>query len=100
LLTAFRRHGSAPVRRVAEVLHAGCGCITSDSRKEIIVIELDRQDLAPLTEAEALRAALSEVGRRFGRLVASLRHFQKQRRALQSAWTSLKQLRLGPPEES
>ena len=56
--------------------------------------------LDPLTEAEALRAALAEVGRRFGRLVASLRHFQKQRRALQSAWTSLKQLRPGPPEES
>ena len=55
--------------------------------------------LDPLTEAEALRTALAEVARRVGRLIASLRQFQKQRRALQSAWTSLKQLRLGPREE-
>jgi hypothetical protein len=52
----------------------------------------------PLVEAEALRLALGEVGRRLGRLIVSLRHFQKQRRALQSAWTSLNQLRLGPQE--
>ncbi|HEY1859858.1 MAG TPA: hypothetical protein VGG61_05870 [Gemmataceae bacterium] len=54
--------------------------------------------LDPLTEAEALRVALTEVARRSGRLIASLRRFQKQRRALHSAWTSLKDLRLGPRE--
>ncbi len=53
----------------------------------------------PLAEAEALRAALSEAGRRLGRLLAGLRQFQKQRRALQHAWTSLKQLRLTSKEE-
>ena len=54
--------------------------------------------LDPLTEAEALRVALMEVVRRTGRLISSLRRFQRQRRALQSAWTSLKDLRLGPRE--
>ena len=52
----------------------------------------------PLTEAEALRVALTEVARRTGRLIASLRRFQRQRRALHSAWTSLKDLRLGTRE--
>jgi hypothetical protein len=56
--------------------------------------------LDPLAEAEALRAALAEAGRRLSRLLASLRNFQKQRRALHSAWTSLRQFRLGPQEES
>lgn len=55
--------------------------------------------LDPLTEAEALRAALAEVVRRVGRLILSLRQLHKQRRALQAAWTSLKHLRLGPWEE-
>jgi hypothetical protein len=54
--------------------------------------------LDPLTEAEALRVALTEVVRRTGRLIASLRRFQRQRRALHSVWTSLKDLRLGPRE--
>lgn len=55
--------------------------------------------LDPLAEAEALRTALAEVARRVGRLISALRQFQKQRRALQTAWTSLKHLRLGPQEE-
>ncbi|HZY89074.1 MAG TPA: hypothetical protein VFE78_29900 [Gemmataceae bacterium] len=54
--------------------------------------------LDPLAEAEALRAALAEAARRVGRLMTSLRQFQKQRRALQAAWASLKHLRLGPKE--
>ena len=53
----------------------------------------------PLVEAEALRAALSEVVRRVGRLIVGLRQFQKERRALQTAWTSLKHLRLSSEEE-
>lgn len=53
----------------------------------------------PLAEAEALRAALTEVGRRIGRLITGLRQYQKQRRALQSAWTSLRSLRLTATEE-
>jgi hypothetical protein len=57
------------------------------------------EPLDVLGEAEALRAALTEVGRRTGRLIAGLRQFQKQRRALQSAWTSLKNLRLTSVEE-
>jgi hypothetical protein len=55
--------------------------------------------LDPLTEAEALRAALAEAARRIGRLIASLRQFQKQRRALHTAWSSLKHLSLGRQEE-
>jgi hypothetical protein len=56
--------------------------------------------LDPLTEAEALRAALAEVGRRVSRLIASLRLLQKQRRALHTAWSSLRHLGLGTKEES
>jgi hypothetical protein len=56
--------------------------------------------LGPLAEAEALRAALAEAARRVGRLMTSLRQFQKQRRALQAAWASLKHLRLGPEGRS
>jgi hypothetical protein len=55
--------------------------------------------LDPLIEAEALRAALAEVARRLGRLMVSLRHFQKQRKALHAAWSSLRHLGLGPKEE-
>jgi hypothetical protein len=55
--------------------------------------------LDPLAEAEAIRLAMGELGRRLGRLIASLRQFHKQRRALQAAWSSLQHLRLGPPEE-
>lgn len=56
--------------------------------------------LDPLTEAEALRVALMEVGRRVSRLIASLRQLQKQRRALQAAWSSLRHFGLGTKEES
>lgn len=52
-----------------------------------------------LAEAEALRAALTDAVRRVGRLLLGLRQYQRQRRALQVAWTSLKQLRLSPKEE-
>ena len=52
----------------------------------------------PLSEAEALRTALSEVGRQMGRLIVSLRHLQKQRPVLQRAWTSLQLLGLGNKE--
>jgi hypothetical protein len=54
----------------------------------------------PLAEAEALRAAMTEVVRRIGRLITGLRQYQKQRRALQAAWTSLKHLRLSSKEEA
>ena len=55
--------------------------------------------LDPLTEAEALRTALAEAVRQTSRLILSLRQFHKQRRALQTAMSSLKHLRLGPPWE-
>jgi hypothetical protein len=50
----------------------------------------------PLAEAEGLRAALAEAVARATRLVAALRQFRKERRALSAAWSSLKQLNLGP----
>ena len=49
----------------------------------------------PLTEAEALRSALVEASNRAARLVASLRQYRKERRTLQTAWSSLRQLNLG-----
>jgi hypothetical protein len=51
--------------------------------------------LDPLLEAEALRAALVEAANRSNRLVNALKQYRKERRALQSAFTSLRQLNLG-----
>jgi hypothetical protein len=48
-----------------------------------------------LAEAEGLRDALADVARRAARLVVSLKHLQKQRRVMETAWSSLKNLRLG-----
>jgi hypothetical protein len=50
----------------------------------------------PLAEAEALRAALAEAAGRAARLVAALRHRRREKKALETAWTSLKALNLGP----
>ena len=55
--------------------------------------------LDPVAEAEALKIALAEAGRRVGRLLTSLRQIHKQRRVLLTAWSSLKQLGLGAREE-
>jgi hypothetical protein len=52
--------------------------------------------LDPLVEAEALRAALAEAASRAIRLVASLKQFRKERQAITSAWSRLRQLNLGP----
>jgi len=49
-----------------------------------------------LVEAEALRNALGEAVNRAARLVAALRVYRKERRALASAFSSLRQLNLGP----
>lgn len=54
------------------------------------------ESLDPLTEAEGLRAALTEAATRAGRLVQCLRQFKRQRRVLESAWSSLKSLGIGP----
>jgi hypothetical protein len=50
----------------------------------------------PVAEAEALRADLADAAARAHRLVTLLKQFRKERRALASAWSSLKQLNLGP----
>jgi hypothetical protein len=50
----------------------------------------------PVAEAEALRTVLTEAATQAGRLVAALKQFRKERRALASAWSSLRQLNLGP----
>jgi hypothetical protein len=55
--------------------------------------------LDALAEAEALRAALAEVGRRVARLIAALRQLEKQQRALHTVWSSLRHLGLGPKEK-
>jgi hypothetical protein len=49
----------------------------------------------PVAEAEALRADLADAAARAHRLVAALKQFRKERRALTSAWSSLRQLNLG-----
>ncbi|WP_020475828.1 hypothetical protein [Zavarzinella formosa] len=49
----------------------------------------------PLAEAEALRAMLGEALARSSRLVASLKSHRRQRKAIESAWSSLQQLKLG-----
>jgi hypothetical protein len=50
----------------------------------------------PLAEAEALRAALAEAAARAGRLVAALKQTRRQKRALDSVVSTLRQLHLGP----
>jgi hypothetical protein len=50
----------------------------------------------PVAEAEALRADLADAAARAHRLVAMLKQYRKERRSLQAAWSSLKQLNLGP----
>jgi hypothetical protein len=56
----------------------------------------DDDVLAPLSEADAIRATLGEIARRAGRLIVLLRPFRKQPRVLQAAWASLRQPHLGP----
>ena len=50
----------------------------------------------PLAEAEGLRAALAAAAARAARLVAALKQHRRERRSLQAAWSSLRQLNLGP----
>jgi hypothetical protein len=50
----------------------------------------------PLAEAKALRAALAEAANRAHRLVGALKQYRRERRSLQAAWSSLRQLNLGP----
>ena len=50
----------------------------------------------PLAEAEALRLALADGASRAHRLVAALKQYKRERRSLQAAWSSLRQLNLGP----
>ena len=50
--------------------------------------------LDPLMEAEGLRTALAEALHRANRLIQSLKQLRRQRRVMQSAWTSLKSLGL------
>lgn len=49
----------------------------------------------PLAEAEALRAMLGEALTRSARLVTALKGYRRQRKAIESAWSSLQQLKLG-----
>jgi hypothetical protein len=55
----------------------------------------DGEPFDPLAEAEALRAMLGEALTRSSRLVASLKNYRRQRKAIESAWSSLQQLKLG-----
>jgi hypothetical protein len=57
----------------------------------------DRSDaFDPLMEAEALKAALQEALNRSTRLIAGLRQFRKQHKAVASAMASLRQFQLTP----
>jgi hypothetical protein len=50
----------------------------------------------PLAEAEALRAVLADATARASRLASALKQYKRDRRTLQAAWSSLRQLNLGP----
>jgi hypothetical protein len=50
----------------------------------------------PLAEAEALKAALQEAMNRSTRLIAGMRQFRKQHKAVASAVASLRQFQLTP----
>jgi len=56
----------------------------------------DPPDADPLLLAEELRAALGEALAAASRLVASLKHQKKEKKALTQVWSSLKALNLGP----
>jgi hypothetical protein len=58
------------------------------------------EGLDPLAEAESLRVALGEVVARVGRLIQCLRQFRRQKRVLETAFSSLKTLGMGPGGES
>ena len=50
----------------------------------------------PLAEAEALKMALQEALNRSTRLIAGMRQFRKQHKAVASAMASLRQFQLTP----
>ena len=50
----------------------------------------------PLMEAEALKVALQEALNRSSRLIAGLRQFRRQHKAVASAMASLRQFQLTP----
>ena len=52
-------------------------------------------DVDVLGEAEAIRQLLSEATGRALRLVSALKQFRKERRAIATAFSSLRQLNLG-----
>ena len=52
--------------------------------------------LDPLTAAEELRTALGEALAKAGRLVAALKAGRKEKKALATLYSSLKQLNLDP----
>ncbi|WP_439628324.1 hypothetical protein [Gemmata sp.] len=56
----------------------------------------DPPDADPLLLAEELRAALGDALAAAARLVASLKHQKKEKKALTQVWSSLKALNLGP----
>ena len=55
----------------------------------------DEEFFDPLTEAEALRTAIAELGLRLGRLIAALRQSNREKKTLANVWAGLKQLNLG-----
>ena len=50
----------------------------------------------PLSEAEAIRLLVVEVGSRLARLIGTLRSSRKEKKVLQNVWAGLKQLNLAP----
>ena len=50
----------------------------------------------PLSEAEGLRSVLQEALTRLNRLLATMKQFRRQRRMVESAVASLKQINLVP----
>ena len=50
------------------------------------------ESIDPLSEAEAVRALMAEAQTRLARLVAALKNFRRQSRALSAAMESLRRL--------
>jgi hypothetical protein len=91
---------TAPCTRIQTISQEGGASMPSSKNGHATTDPGDGEEvLDPIAEAEAVKSALGEAGRRVGRLIASLRQIHKQRRVLQTAWTSLKQLGLGAREE-
>ena len=55
----------------------------------------ETEAIDPVVEIEALRSLLAEAVTRSVKLLSAMKNYRRQRKAIESAWSSLQQLKLG-----